>query len=154
MLQAWCERTGGGGALALLPLPHSHTCPWSTLARGPQDAAEAWVAAQTHARVLQSQPGFFHARFVSFLWGFADDFYASFRWALPVFLLGQAAQRGCSCVVEPCQQSCPVRPFRRPSCSCCLCRKHCSACPCAQPQVPQRDARDCRGAGGAADREE
>ena len=44
-----------------------------------QYAAEAWVGAQTHARVLSSRPGFFHARFVSFVWGFADDVYASFR---------------------------------------------------------------------------
>ncbi|GAB4820134.1 hypothetical protein N2152v2_007180 [Parachlorella kessleri] len=44
-----------------------------------QRAAEDWVGMQTHARILATSPGFFHARFVSFFWGFADDFYASIR---------------------------------------------------------------------------
>lgn len=50
-----------------------------------QAAAEAWVAAQAGmggpARVLSSAPGFFHARFVTWFWGFADDFFVSVRCA-------------------------------------------------------------------------
>lgn len=46
---------------------------------GVQGAARGWVEQQTHARVLLEQPGFLHARFVSFFWGFADDFIVGVR---------------------------------------------------------------------------
>eukprot|EP00887_Chlorella_sp_A99_P007358 scaffold2.g7358.t1 len=42
-------------------------------------AAVRWVEAQPQARVLVRSPGFLHARFLSVVWGFADDMFISFR---------------------------------------------------------------------------
>jgi uncharacterized protein (DUF1499 family) len=42
-------------------------------------AIERWVAASPRATVLRSSAGFVHARFVSQLWGFADDVFFGVR---------------------------------------------------------------------------
>lgn len=44
-----------------------------------QAAVEAWINDQVGARVLASSPGFVHARVVTPVWGFADDFMVSLR---------------------------------------------------------------------------
>jgi uncharacterized protein (DUF1499 family) len=43
------------------------------------DTITRWVAAYPRATVLRSGDGFVHARFVSQLWGFADDVFFSVR---------------------------------------------------------------------------
>lgn len=44
-----------------------------------QMAVEAWINGQVGARVLASSPGFVHARVVTPVWGFADDFMVRLR---------------------------------------------------------------------------
>lgn len=39
-----------------------------------QAAVEAWIEDQSGTRILVSKPGFIHARVVTPVWGFADDF--------------------------------------------------------------------------------
>jgi uncharacterized protein (DUF1499 family) len=44
-----------------------------------QAAVSAWVEGQVGARVLFAQPGFLHARFVTPVFGFGDDFMVGLR---------------------------------------------------------------------------
>ena len=44
-----------------------------------QAAVEAWINGQAGARVITSSPGFVHARVVTPIWGFADDFMVSLK---------------------------------------------------------------------------
>jgi uncharacterized protein (DUF1499 family) len=44
-----------------------------------QAAVEAWINSQNRARILYSAPGFVHVRFLSLIWGFADDFFVGLR---------------------------------------------------------------------------
>ena len=65
--------------------PHGarHLTPLHLTAAMPdvQAQAEAWVAASAQARLLKdSRPGFLHARYLTWFWGFADDFMVSLRW--------------------------------------------------------------------------
>ena len=59
----------------------------------------AWIDDQAQARLLSdTRDRFLHARFLSFFWGFADDFFVSLRWVAPAAL--------CCAVVAGAQQLC------------------------------------------------
>ena len=57
----------------MLPLP------LNTSMEDAQAAAERWVGAQSQSRILLRRTGFIHARLLTWFWGFADDWFASFR---------------------------------------------------------------------------
>ena len=72
--------------------PHAarHLTPLHLAAALPdvQAQAEAWVAASAQAHLLKdSRPGFLHARYLTWFWGFADDFMVSLRWVLRTQLM-------------------------------------------------------------------
>ena len=44
-----------------------------------QAAIQGWIWAQAGSRIVYATPGFIHARVVTPIWGFADDFFVSLR---------------------------------------------------------------------------
>ena len=46
-------------------------------------AVEDWINSQNGARVLFTSSTFIHARFLTFFWGFADDFFVNLRCVTP-----------------------------------------------------------------------
>jgi len=56
------------------------TCPtFNTTVNSARDAVKSWIRTNNNAAILEDADSFVRARFVTFLWGFPDDFYVGFN---------------------------------------------------------------------------
>jgi hypothetical protein len=89
LLLPWLLLTLADAAASPADASPADAAPWaagSAAASVASAAAAAAVSAQAHL-LKDSRPGFLHARYLTWFWGFADDFMVSLRWAL---LIGES----------------------------------------------------------------